>query len=416
MIEWSEQHVMLRDAFRRFVETEIKPHHEELEHGDMPPYGVLRKMLDTFGVGAMQVERFQRQLAREKETAALRARGEEPPKQEEARGLPVEAAVDAAAMQLIPIIELCRWCPGMVTALGVSVGLTAGAIRARGTIAQKERFVPPLLTMEKIGAWAITEPGSGSDAFGSMKASARRDGDHYVLNGNKTFITNGPHADTIVFICKLDEGNDPRERKVLSFILDRGMPGLTQSKPLRKMGLHSSPTGELFLEDVRVGRDRLIGENEDAAARSGAKATFNTERTGVAAMALGIVEQCLALCVDYARNRVQFGRPIGEFQLIQAKLAEMEVARMNLQNIVFQMIERAAQGKPMSLAEASAAKLYSARAAMHVALEAVQLFGGNGYMAEFQVEQLCRDAKVLQIYAGTDEIQISQIARDLLAN
>jgi alkylation response protein AidB-like acyl-CoA dehydrogenase len=182
------------------------------------------------------------------------------------------------------------------------------------------------------------------------------------------------------------------------------------------MGLPSSPTGELFLEDVRVGRDRLIGENEDAAARSGAKATFNTERTGVAAMALGIVEQCLALCVDYARNRVQFGRPIGEFQLIQAKLAEMEVARMNLQNIVFQMIERAAQGKPMSLAEASAAKLYSARAAMHVALEAVQLFGGNGYMAEFQVEQLCRDAKVLQIYAGTDEIQISQIARDLLAN
>ena len=139
------------------------------------------------------------------------------------------------------------------------------------------------------------------------------------------------------------------------------------------------------------------------------------ERTGVAAMALGIVQQCLELCVDYARTRVAFGRPIGEFQLIQLKLAKMEVARMNIQNMVFRQIEMAEQGKGMSFAEASACKLYSAQAAMEVALEAVQLFGGNGYMAEFQVEQLCRDAKVLQIYAGTDEIQISQIARSLLA-
>jgi hypothetical protein len=184
---------------------------------------------------------------------------------------------------------------------------------------------------------------------------------------------------------------------------------------MRKMGLHSSPTGELFLEDVRVGRDRLIGETEEAPARSGAKQTFSMERSGVAAMALGIVEQCLTLCVNYARTRVQFGRPIGEFQLIQLKLAKMEVARMNLQNIVFRQIEMAAAGKPMSFAEASACKLYAAQAAMEVALEAVQLYGGNGYMAEFQVEQLCRDAKVLQIYAGTDEIQVSQIARSLLA-
>src|SRR5439155_1669118 len=159
-----------------------------------------------------------------------------------------------------------------------------------------------------IGAWAITEPNSGSDAFGSMLSTAKRDGDEYVLNGSKTFITNGPYADTIVFICKLDEGNDPKDRKVLSFILDQGTPGLTQSKPLRKMGLHSSPTGELFLEDVRVGKDRLIGETEDQPAKS----------------------------------------------------------------------------------------------------------GGNVYMAEFRVDQLCRDAKVLQIYGGTDEIQISQIARTLL--
>ena len=221
--------------------------------------------------------------------------------------------------------------------MGVSMGLTSAAINAKGTIAQKERWVPELLTLEKIGAWAITEPDSGSDAFGSMLSTARRDGDEYVLNGSKTFITNGPYADTIVFICKLDEGNPPAERKVLSFVLDAGMPGLEQSKPLRKMGMHSSPTGELFLTDVRVGLDRLIGETEDVAAggREGAKATFMQERSGVAAMALGIIEECLDLSVQYAKDRVQFGQPIGEFQLIQDKLARMEVARLNVENLVF---------------------------------------------------------------------------------
>src|SRR5206468_6330678 len=129
---------------------------------------------------------------------------------------------------MIPMIELCRYCPGMVTAMGVSVGLTAAAIMSRGTTAQKERWGGDLLTLEKIGAWAITEPNSGSDAFGGMRSTARRDGDEYVLNGSKTFITNGPYADTTVFICKLDDGSHAKHRKVLSFILDKGMPGFTQ--------------------------------------------------------------------------------------------------------------------------------------------------------------------------------------------
>lgn len=402
MIEWSETHLAIRDAFRRFVEAEIKPKLEELEHGDTPPYDVLRKMVATFGLADMARMRFAADLAREP-GAAPRERKPSP------------QAGDELAMQMIPIIELCRYSPGMVTALGVSMGLTARAILSRGTRAQKERWALPLLTLEAIGAWAITEPGSGSDAFGGMKSTARRDGEGgYVLNGSKTFITNGPYADTIVFICKLDEGNDPRERRIVSFVLDKETPGLTRSKPLRKMGLHSSPTGELFLDDVRVGKDRLLGESEDAQGRSGAKETFTSERTGVAAMALGIVEQCLKLSTEYARTRVQFERPIGDFQLIQLKLAKMEIARMNIQNLVFRQIELAAAGKSMTLAEASACKLYSAQAAMDVCLEAVQLFGGNGYMAEYQVEQLCRDAKVLQIYGGTDEIQVSQIARSLL--
>jgi alkylation response protein AidB-like acyl-CoA dehydrogenase len=413
VIEWSDEQQMVRAAVRDFIEKEVVPHHRELEHGDLPPYDILRKLISTFGMDAMARDRFARQIARERAVAA----GEAPATaaDEEAPRDPAEAA-NATAFQLIPIIELCRWSPGMVTAMGVSMGLTSAAILSRGTIEQKERWALPLLTMETIGAWAITEPGSGSDAFGSMRSTARRDGDEYVLNGSKTFITNGPYADTTVFICKLDDSNPPAERKVLSFVLDSGMPGFEQSKPLMKMGMHSSPTGELFLTDVRVGRDRLIGGTEEVegGGRTAAKATFLQERAGVAAMALGIISQCLELSVAYARDRVQFGQPIGEFQLIQDKLARMEVARLNVENLVFRVIEASATGKGFTLAEASAMKLYAARAATEVALEAVQLFGGNGYMSEFQVEQLARDAKVLQIYGGTDEIQITHIAKDLL--
>jgi alkylation response protein AidB-like acyl-CoA dehydrogenase len=410
MYKWSDEQLMVKDAVRQFVEAEIKPNLEELEHGDTPPYDILRKLFSTFGMDQMARDRFARQIEFEKLVADAEAKGTPPPERAKRDG------GSDSSLTLIPIIELCRYCPGMVTAMGVSMGLTAAAINGRGTIAQKERWVPELLTMEKVGAWAITEPNSGSDAFGSMLSTARRDGDEYLLNGSKTFITNGPYADTIVFICKLDEGNPPAERKILSFVLDSGMPGLEQSKPLRKMGMHSSPTGELFLSDVRVGLDRLIGGTEDvkAGGREGAKDTFQMERSGVAAMALGIIEQCLELSVEYAKNRVQFGHPIGDFQLIQLKLAKMEVARLNVQNLVFRTLEMSAAGEGLTLAEASAMKLYSAQTAMEVALEAVQVFGGNGYMSEFQVEQLARDAKVLQIYAGTDEQQVIAIAKDLL--
>jgi len=418
MIEWSEQHLMIRDAVRRFVDAEIVPNLEELEHGDMPPYDLLRKLFSTFGMDEMARSRFERD---KKAAAGADKKAEKPAAKSDQEELvppgSVGAKGDAAAMTLIPIIELCRYCPGMVTAMGVSMGLAGGAVMSKGTQAQKERWGLDLLTLDKVGAWAITEPGSGSDAFGGMKSTARRkEGGGYILNGSKTFITNGPYADTIIFICKLEEEGVPsRDRKILNFVLDRGMKGLEQSKPMRKMGLHSSPTGELFLADVEVEADRLLGETEEQPSRSGAKETFSTERSGVAAMALGIVERCLELSVKYAKERVQFEKPIGDFQLVQLKLARMEVARTNIQNLVFRHIEMADAGRRPTLAESSAMKLYSAQAAMEVALEAVQIYGGNGYMSEYQVEQLCRDAKVLQIYAGTDEIQVSSIARDLLA-
>jgi len=410
MYAWSEEHQMIRDAMKDFIAKEIIPIRDDLEHGDLPPYDVLRKLYTQFGIADQSEASFWKRLEFDKQVAAGEA---------DASDRPSRHGGGDAGFSLIPTIELCRQCPGLVTALGVSVGLTASAINGKGTIAQRERWVPDLLTLRTVGAWAITEPNSGSDAFGSMLATARRDGDEYVLNGNKTFITNGPYADTIVFICKLDEGNDPKDRKVLSFVLDSGMPGLTQTPPLRKMGMHSSPTGELFLDDVRVGKDRLIGEDENPSSgggRDGAKATFQQERAGVAAMALGIIEQCLEVSVAYAKERVQFGQPIGDFQLIQQKLATMEVARMNIQNLVWRTIEMSNAGETMTFAEASAMKLYSAQQATACALEAVQLHGGNGYMAEYHVEQLARDAKVLQIYAGTDEIQTRAIAKSLLAD
>jgi alkylation response protein AidB-like acyl-CoA dehydrogenase len=419
VFEWSEEQLMVRDAVRRFVEAEVVPNLDELEHGDLPPYDIIRKLYATFGMDQLARDRFKAQLDRKtaavEGTASSAATGPERAASGAGRG-----DGGAAAMTIIPIIELCHYCPGIVTAMGVSVGLAAGTIMKQGTPAQMERWGLDLLTVEKVGAWAITEPDSGSDALGGMKSTARRDGDEYVLNGNKTFITNGPYADTIVFYAKLDDGSDTpiRDRQVLTFVLDKGLPGLTQSKPFRKMGLHSSPTGELFLSDVRVPKIHLLGETEDERAgggRESAKGNFVTERAGLAAMSLGVIEECLKLSVAYARDRMLWGKPIGDRQLIQLKLAKMEVARLNVQNLVFRHIELSAAGKSLSLAEASAMKLYSAQAASEVAMEAVQLFGGNGYMAEFRVEQLARDAKVFQIYAGTDEIQITHIAKDLLA-
>jgi alkylation response protein AidB-like acyl-CoA dehydrogenase len=206
---------------------------------------------------------------------------------------------------------------------------------------------------------------------------------------------------------------------VLTFVLDSGMEGLTQSKPLKKMGMNSSPTGQLFFDHVRLGRDRLLEGRKGPAGSTGdgresARSNFVVERVGIATLSLGVIEECLRLCVDYAKARQLWGKPIGDLQLIQLKLAEMEVARINVQNMVFKGIAARRGEIEMDLAEASAMKLYSSRAATEVAMEAVQLFGGNGYMAEYRVEQLARDAKSLMIYAGSNEVQVTHVAKGLL--
>ncbi|WP_040859514.1 acyl-CoA dehydrogenase family protein [Nocardia niigatensis] len=408
MYQWSDEDLMFRDALRAFIDKEIEPNVEQLESGALPPFDTIRKLYATFGLDELAKEGLEKAFAREEGSA-----GNKPAKS--GGGLS-----GSGSMGVILNSELAGVSLGLVASMGVSLGLTVGTIRSRGTLAQKKRWLPELVTFEKVGAWAITEPDSGSDAFGGMKSYVRRDGEDYILNGQKTFITNGPYADVTVVYAKLDEGDDTdrRDRKVLTFVLDKGMPGFTQSKPFKKMGMNSSPTGELFFDNVRITPDRLLGETENPAKGDGkdsAKESFAAERIGIASLALGIINECHRLSVDYAKSRKLWGKEIAQFQLIQLKLAEMEIARINVQNMVFNAIERTAAGEKVSLAEASAMKLYSSRAATEVAMEAVQLFGGNGYMAEYKVEQLARDAKSLMIYAGSNEIQVTHIAKGLLA-
>ena len=379
MFEWSDTDVIMRDSVREFIDKELRPNLDALERGEMSPYPLARKLFSEFGLDVMAGEAVKDMLERERER--------------EAGGLDQPA----------------------------SNGQKSSGLGSFGTQASMQRWLPELVTLEKIAAWAITEPDAGSDAFGGMKTYVRRDGADYLLNGQKTFITNGPSADVLVVYAKLDDGDptvDKRDRKVLTFVLDAGMPGLTQGQPFQKMGMMSSPTGELFFEDVRLTPDRLLGETEQHAAgdgRDSARSNFIAERLGIAAMALGIINECHRLCVDYAKSRTLWGRELGQFQLIQLKLAKMEVARINVQNMVFQTLEKIKSGTLPSLGEASAIKWYSSEAATDVAMDAVQLFGGNGYMAEYRVEQLARDAKSLMIYAGSNEVQITHVAKGLLS-
>ncbi|HEY6575216.1 MAG TPA: acyl-CoA dehydrogenase family protein [Mycobacterium sp.] len=414
MIDWSESDLLIRDAMRKFIDKEVRPNIDALESGEITPYPIIRKLFSQFGIDVMAAGAVKTMLDRQRvkesgsdDATAVRA---EP-------GL--GGMAEQASMAAIVVAELAGVSLGTVAALGVSIGLGAATIMRRGTLAQKERWLPELMTMEKVAAWAITEPDSGSDAFGGMKTYVRRDGEDYILNGQKTFITNGPHADTVIVYAKLDDGDrgDKRDRTVLTFVLDAGMPGFTQGKPFKKMGMHASPTGELFFDDVRLGKDRLLGETEQHSGgdgRDSARASFAGERVGVAILSLGIINECHRLSLDYARNRTLWGQNIGRFQLVQLKLAKMEIARINVQNMVFQTLEKLKAGQLPTLAEASAMKLYSSEAATEVAMDAVQLFGGNGYMTEYRVEQLARDAKSLMIYAGSNEIQVTHIAKDLL--
>jgi alkylation response protein AidB-like acyl-CoA dehydrogenase len=397
MIDFTDEQKLARRMVRAWADKELAPLVPRLEKGELLPYDAMRSLIRAFGID---------ELARAR-IARTSAGASDPP-----RG---GGATEAAMMAMVSI-ELSRVCPGFMLAFGASLGLAGGAILARGTERQRQRWALPILTGEKIGAWGMTEPGAGSDAFGAMRTVARRTPDGYVLSGQKTFITNAPFADVFVLYAKIADATDEdlRARPIQAFVVDKGTPGLTVGRPMEKMGMHTSPTGEIFLEDVRVAREQLLGEEERQPNKDGAKGVFHSERTGMAPMCLGIIERCLEDSIAYARQRVTWDRPIGEHQLVQDKLARMYVHRENVRNLLFKQLEKEHKVVPIGAAEASATKLYCARAATEVALEAIQLMGGNGYMRQYHVEMLMRDAKLLQIGGGTDEIQIVTVARNLI--
>jgi alkylation response protein AidB-like acyl-CoA dehydrogenase len=400
MFDFTEEQKMVRQMVRKWVQTKLVPNHDALESGEMLPYPLITDFIKTFGVDEMARASF--------------AKMEAPGKGEAKEG-PGGMMGRDPGMSAIVAIEFSRVSPGFSMAMGASVGLCGGAITRGGTLAQKKKFALPVITGEKIGAWAITEPNAGSDAFGGMRTTARLADGGYVLNGQKTFISNAPFADTLLVYAKMEHGDTPmRQRPIHAYILEKGMKGLTLSKPMRKMGMWSSPTGEIFLDNVFVPVNQLLGEREKDPSREAARDVFHGERTGIVPMCFGIIERCLEESIKYAKERETWGKAIGEYQLIQAKLAKMYVHYQNIRCLLFKHLWMVQNNVRMTMGEASAMKAYAAPAATECAMEAVQIMGGNGYMTEFRVEQLARDAKLLQIGGGTDEIQLITCGKALL--
>jgi len=285
--------------------------------------------------------------------------------------------------------------------------------------AQRRRHLPDLCSGRHLGALALTEPGAGSDALGSMRTSARRDGDHYVLNGTKLFITNGPIADVLLTYAKT--GSDAGSRGVSAFIVEaRHSPGLRVAQKLTKMGFRGSQTGELVFEDCRVPVENRLGAENGGV---GILMTgLDVERAAIAAICLGVAERALQLAVDYAKSRKQFGRAIADFEMIQAKLADMYVWIETMRGLIYRVLSAAhgvgalGGGRGLFHAQSAASVLYAAESMARVVSEALQIHGGGGYIWESEINRLYRAIKLLEIGAGTSEIRRLIIARELIAS
>lgn len=397
----SDVHRMMQDMVRSFCEKEILPQIPALEKGEASIAPLMRKLATTFGISQMAEGALRKQVEK------LREGGEDAPRE------PAIASGAGGMDMMMPFVlfkEISRVSPGFAMSFGVSVGLAGGAIQKKGTADQIERWGIPLATCEKVGSWCLTEPGAGSDAFGSMKSVARREGDRWLLNGQKTFITNGPIADIYVVYCRLDDpSQDWDEQPIGTFVLERGMKGFDVGKNMDKMGMKDSPTCELFFDNVELTDDHLLGGVRKST-RGSAKDSLGDERSGLPAMAWGIIERCYEIARDYSKERVQFGRPIAEYQAIQLKLAEMYIHLKNVENIVYRTAWMSKNGV-RDFAFICASKAYCSRVSFEVANMAIQILGGYGYMEEYHVAKLARDAKLLEIGAGTTDINLLTAAR-----
>lgn len=380
--ELDEAHRLLRDTVAAWAEREIGPIADEIDRRDEFPPDLWVKM---GGLGIL--------------------------------GITVPPEYGGAGFDLLAgvltIEQIARFSGSVALSYGAHANLCTQNIYRNGNEEQRRRFLPPLCSGQHIGALAMTEPDAGSDAVGGMQTRAVRDGDDYVLNGTKMFITNGPVADTILLYAKT--APERRQHGITAFIIEKGMPGFSVSRKLDKVGHRGSPTGELVLQDVRVPARNVVGkENEGVRVMMSG---LDSERAFLAGESLGLAERALELSVAYAKERKQFGQPIGHFQLIQGKLADMYVQVESARWLVYRTAVLADQaekeGRRFSK-EAAAAIMYAAEVSTRVALDAVQIHGGYGYLMDNPVQRILRDAKLLEIGAGTTEIRKTIIARELL--
>ncbi|MDF9621748.1 acyl-CoA dehydrogenase AcdA [Bacillus cereus] len=372
----SEEHEMIRKMVRDFAKNEVAPTAAERD----------------------EEERFDRELF--DQMAELGLTGIPWPEEYGGIGSDYLAYV-------IAIEELSRVCASTGVTLSAHTSLAGWPIFKFGTEEQKQKFLRPMAEGKKIGAYGLTEPGSGSDA-GGMKTIAKRDGDHYILNGSKIFITNGGIADIYVVFALTDP--ESKQRGTSAFIVESDTPGFSVGKKESKLGIRSSPTTEIMFEDCRIPVENLLGE--DGQGFKVAMQTLDGGRNGIAAQAVGIAQGALDASVEYARERHQFGKPIAAQQGIGFKLADMatdvEAARL----LTYQAAWLESEGLPYGK-ESAMSKVFAGDTAMRVTTEAVQVFGGYGYTKDYPVERYMRDAKITQIYEGTQEIQRLVISRML---
>ena len=299
--------------------------------------------------------------------------------------------------QALILEEIARASPALALSVGAHSNLCADNLCRNGNAEQRQRFLPDLVAGRTVGALALTEPTAGSDAV-SLRTRAERRGDHYVLNGSKQFITNGPVADTLLVYAKTKPAQGPRG--ISAFVVTRDTPGFSVSRSLDKMGMRGSPTGELAFQDCAVPATNLVGVEDQGV--SVMMSGLNVERAVLSAIPVGIMAECLDRSLEYARQREQFGKKIGRFELIQEKLANMFALLEASRLLLYQALSSVAGDKRSHRASATALT-FASEASTRVALDAIQVFGGYGYMRDLPLERLARDAKLLEIGAGTSE-------------
>jgi isovaleryl-CoA dehydrogenase len=309
-----------------------------------------------------------------------------------------------------------RWNHALALSWVVHDNIVLDNIFRNATDEQRRKYVPGMISGEKIGALGLTEPGSGSDAMGSMRTTARRDGDHYVLNGSKIYITNGPVADVLLVYAKTNP--EAGAKGISAFLVERDFPGFKVAQKLSKMGYRGSQTAELLFEDCRVPAENLLGEENGGVAV--VMGGLDLERAMIAPLCLGIAERALELSTDYAMTRQQFGKPIGSFQMVQSMLAEMYVSVETMRSFTYRVLARSnglekGEGGRGELHKLTAASVFYAANAVHDVLDkAMQIHGGSGYIWGSEINRLYRSTKLLEIGAGTSEVRKMIIAGELL--